>query len=132
MFAASLLTGVFSGVVGGLFRLLLVNADRLRDELIAWAHTSPQLGWLAPVALGLIGAALARLMVIRFSPEAEGSGVQRVEAVFNGEVNPAGYAILPVKFFGGILAIGSGLALGCEAALCPAREALRARPIFSA
>jgi CIC family chloride channel protein len=114
MFAASLLTGVFSGVVGGLFRLLLVNADRLRDELIAWAHTSPQLGWLAPVALGLIGAALARLMVIRFSPEAEGSGVQRVEAVFNGEVNPAGYAILPVKFFGGILAIGSGLALGRE------------------
>jgi len=40
----------------------------------------------------------------------EGSGVQRVEAVYSGEVEPAKLSILPVKFFGGIVAIGSGLA----------------------
>ena len=29
-----------------------------------------------------------------------------------GEVKPAGLAVLPVKFFGGLLALGAGLALG--------------------
>src|SRR5215475_2254587 len=53
-------------------------------------------------------------MVVRLSPQAEGSGLQNVEAVFSGEAQPPGPAILPVKFIGGILAIGSGLALGRE------------------
>jgi chloride channel protein, CIC family len=60
--------------------------------------------------MGLTCAALARLIVVRLSPEAEGSGVQRVEAVFAGEIQPAGAVILPAKFLGGLLAIGSRLA----------------------
>jgi CIC family chloride channel protein len=72
------------------------------------------LRWLAPVALGLVGAALARFLVVRYAPIAEGSGVQRVEAVLAGEVEPVPYAVVPVKFFGGVIAIGSGLALGRE------------------
>ena len=66
------------------------------------------------MALGLVGAGLARFLVVRFAPTAEGSGVQRVEAVFSGEVKLAPYSIVPVKFFGGLVAMGSGLALGRE------------------
>ena len=66
------------------------------------------------MVLGLAGAALARLLVVYFSPQAEGSGVQRVEAFYSGDIEPATIAILPVKFFGGIAAIGCGLALGRE------------------
>jgi CIC family chloride channel protein len=114
IFVASLLTGLLIGVVGGGFRLLLVTADRSRDALVAWGHTWPYIGWLAPLTLGLIGAAFARFLVVRFAPAAEGSGVQRVEALFSGEVEPAPFSVVPVKFFGGILSIGSGLALGRE------------------
>ena len=59
-------------------------------------------------------AALARYLVVRFAPIAAGSGVQRVEAVIRGEAEPATWRVVPVKFVGGVLAIGSGGALGRE------------------
>ena len=64
------------------------------------------------MVLGLVGAGLARRLVVYFSPQAEGSGVQRVEAFYSGDIEPATLSILPVKFFGGIVAMGCGLAWG--------------------
>jgi len=112
--AASLLTGLVIGLVGSAFRYLLMRADGLRNFLAFGAHRWPHMGWIAPVLLSAAGAGLARMLVVHFQPYAAGSGIQQVEAVFSGEAKQAGIGIVPVKFVGGLLAIGSGLALGLE------------------
>src|SRR5262249_35709150 len=103
-----------SGFVGALFRLTLEEADHGRNALIAWAHGA-DLGGLALVIMSCaIAAGVAAWLVRRFSPHASGSGIPHVEAVSNQELPPANLALIPVKFLGGSLAIGSGLALGRE------------------
>ncbi|MBK9740998.1 MAG: ClC family H(+)/Cl(-) exchange transporter [Actinobacteria bacterium] len=105
--------GALAGLVGGLFRWALVRADLLRADLQQWAGDEPAVRWLVPVLCAAIAVGLARL-IVRWAPEASGSGVQRVEANMRGELDVAPLRILPAKFVGGVLAIGAGLALGRE------------------
>ena len=110
----SLLAGMVSGLLGAVFRLLLDQADRWRDTLIAWAHGEKLVGFLLVVAACAGATAVAAWLVRRFSPQAEGSGIPNVEVVARGELPTPPYRLVPVKFLGGLLAIGSGLALGRE------------------
>jgi CIC family chloride channel protein len=110
----SLFAGVLSGLLGAVFRLSLDQADRLRDQLIAWAQGETFVGFFLVVFTCTAATAVAAYLVRRFSPQAEGSGIPHVEAVARGELPPARYRLIPVKFVGGLLAIGSGLALGRE------------------
>lgn len=111
---ASLLVGAGAGLIAALFRLALEQADLMRNAVAAWAQEAGASGWLLMVAGTAIATAAAALLVRRFSPEASGSGIPHVEAVVAGEAVPASPLLLPVKFLGGLLAIGGGLALGRE------------------
>ena len=109
------LVGAGAGLIGAAFRLALQQADDWRNALIAWAHGEEFAGLLLVTAIGAAAVALAAWLVRRFSPAAAGSGIPHVEAVLRGELQQASpFRLIPIKFVGGLLAIGSGLALGRE------------------
>jgi CIC family chloride channel protein len=111
---ASVLTGVMAGLVGGAFRWCLAHAELKRDAMIAWSHGRPYVGWIVPMVVALVAVTLARYLVVRFAPGASGSGIHRVEAVMVREIEPGSNKVLPVKFLGGLLSLGAGMALGRE------------------
>jgi CIC family chloride channel protein len=110
----ALLVGVAAGLLGTLFRLCLERAERWRDTLIDWAHGHDLAGLLFVTAAGAVATAAAAWLVCRYAPFASGSGIPHVEAVLHGQLPQAPFWLIPVKFAGGVLAIGSGLALGRE------------------
>jgi CIC family chloride channel protein len=107
-------TGAVAGLITVIFRLALQRADVLRSAVIAWAHGGAFIGFLLVIFLCAGSTALAAWLVRHYSPHAAGSGIPHVESVVDGELPPAPYWLVPVKFFGGLLAIGSGLALDRE------------------
>ena len=109
----AIVAGVLIGFVGGAFRWCLQTADDLRIDFVDWAHRLPGPGWLVPMAAVAACATLAAL-IVRWEPLAAGSGIQHVEAVFRGEARLPLIRLLPAKFIGGVLSIGSGLVLGRE------------------
>lgn len=111
--ALAVIAGIAIGIVGGAFRWLLIRADRLRLELMDWAHGTSGPTWLVPILVAAAGAGIARYLVT-LVPLAGGSGIQHVEAVWRKESGPPSLWVLPARFVGGLIAIGSGLVLGRE------------------
>jgi CIC family chloride channel protein len=110
----SLLAGAAAGFTGASFRLSLDRADRLREALIPLAHVQGFVGFLLVVATCSGATAGAAWLVRSYAPLASGSGIPHVEAVLDDKLPAAPFRLIPVKFIGGLLAIGSGLALGRE------------------
>jgi chloride channel protein, CIC family len=110
----SLLVGVIAGLVGALFRLSLLQLDAWRTAWILKSHNWGGGAIVLVIAGTALAAAVAAWMVRRLSPEASGSGIPYVESQLrDGWIgNPIRIGL--VKFFGGLMAIGSGLALGRE------------------
>lgn len=114
LMVAAAVTGAVTGAASLSFALLLRRSDDLRSDLIRWAHHHHAIGLVVLVVAIAASTAAAALLVHRIEPHAEGSGIPRVEAIVEGRAEPGRFRILPVKYAGGLLAIGGGLALGRE------------------
>lgn len=106
--------GTLTGILGSFFHLSI-------DGLLAWARRLPATlaldGPLLYVVMALFSATLfcgAVALVRRFAPEASGSGVHEIEGAMQGLREVRWQRVLPVKFIGGIMALGAGLVGGRE------------------
>ena len=130
IYGLALLCGLVAGGVGSAFHYLCDLIGRWRTEFLATGRLPLRLDpggaleyWAGLTLGGRIAAlgavlalvlALARLLVRRCAPEAAGSGIQEIEGFLDGQRPLRWLRVLPVKFVGGVLAIGSGLVLGRE------------------
>jgi len=118
LIAGAILVGAATGFVGVAFLRALEFGNQLRiDATNSLAHLPAGSG-LAIFALGTGAcAAFAAWLVLRFSPNAAGSGIPYVEKILRGPGEPDHRFVLPVKFLGGFIALSSGLVLGREGPL---------------
>jgi len=106
--------GLVVGVLAVAFRWALDEGDALRLSFILWAQHFGVVGILLPMGASGTLAAIGLYMVETFAPEVAGSGIPHARAVVRGwrEIRP--WRVIPVKFAGGALSLGAGLAMGRE------------------
>ncbi len=107
------LVGLLTGLTAALFHTLLDFADNRRQILYQNIDGSIIL-LLVLCILAAATVVLSAFLVRKFAPEASGSGIQQVELTLKKQRKIHWQRVLPVKFMGGLLAIGSGMVLGRE------------------
>ncbi|HNX76976.1 MAG TPA: H(+)/Cl(-) exchange transporter ClcA [Candidatus Rifleibacterium sp.] len=109
--AKSILVGCLAGLVAVLFRVGLEKAELNRLAILSVLRNHHVFLPSLFLALTLV----AVLMVMRkVAPDASGSGIPHLKGVLKEGFAFRAIPVLLVKFFGGIIGIGSGLALGRE------------------
>lgn len=106
------LIGLLAGLLGVAFRVALASAESFRDHWVA-SHGGAA-GMAVTAVVVLAGCWIGVAMVREFAPETAGSGIPHLKAVVYGLRSLSWQRVIPVKFIGGIVSIGAGMALGRE------------------
>ncbi|MCV6069047.1 chloride channel protein, partial [Escherichia coli] len=100
--------------VGTYFELAVHFVSETRTEWLRSEIGSVLPLWLAAVLISALLAFIGYFLVHRFAPEAAGSGIPEIEGAMDNIRPVRWWRVLPVKFFGGMGALGSGMVLGRE------------------
>ena len=101
--------GLSAGLAAGIVKF---GIDWLGTLRVNDSYALP--AYIVLPGFGLLGGLIAGFLVEHFAPEASGSGIPQVEALIKGIQVPLGWRVAITKLVSGIVAIGSGLALGRE------------------
>ncbi|MEB3827475.1 chloride channel protein [Phormidium sp. CCY1219] len=99
------------GLVSGLAAVLLKQGVGWLGSWRLYASTTLS-SWILLPMVGLVGGALAGLLVERIAPETGGSGIGQVKAALGGFSLALDLRVAIVKLLGTIVTVGSGLTLG--------------------
>lgn len=113
-FPRAVLVGLAAGLAAVLFQEALSGAEGLRTALMERLSELPLVARLILPLACATSAGLAGWLTRRFAPEASGSGIPHVKGALMHVRVLDWKRLLPVKFVGGVLAIGAGLSLGRE------------------
>lgn len=118
-FIQAAVVGIAAGIVAVLFRYTLIKAEHVRDIVFTYAKSLPESGFIGSGLLLFVFyvaglASLAAWITVKYAPEATGSGIPHTKAVLLHLRQLSWQRLIPVKFFAGVLALGSGFSLGRE------------------
>lgn len=109
---ATALIGLASGLAAVAFAL---GANGLINSLLFSQADRPFFVFAAiALALTIAGALVAGWLMHRYAPDAAGSGIPQVKVAYHRDELEFSWRLVLVKFFGGVLSIGTGSSLGRE------------------
>lgn len=111
------IVGILAGLLAVAFKWVLAEAERSRGNFLDWLHEMPRAelwAWSVLPLVGLCTGSLIGWVVLRFAPDAAGSGIPHLKGVLLHVRTMRWKRLLPIKFFGGVLGIGVGLSMGRE------------------
>lgn len=106
--------GLLAGFLAVGFRLSLEYAEKLRNMFLSFSVSHNPFYMVLPAIFFGVSIAIVVFITAKFAPEAGGSGIPHIKGYLEGFNAIRAWRILVVKFIGGVIGIGSGLALGRE------------------
>ena len=114
MILLSIVVGSTVGIVGSLFHMSVDWVEHSKLSALDYFWPFEHYKWLPYVVSSTVMIFIAIHLVRLVAPEARGSGIQEIEGVLEDKREVNAIRTLFVKFFGGMLSLGSGMAMGRE------------------
>lgn len=110
--AKGMLVGIVVGIIVSLFRMSIEYTVTAMSTIYDFLRENPW--WIFGWFIIILAMAFFITLLVRDEPNIKGSGIQDIEGQLHGSIKLNWFSILWRKFIGGVLSIGSGLALGRE------------------